>query len=72
MLIRSQDKKKIVNLCQIKTLYIENSYIYIDNYTLPLAQYKSEEDAIKVLDSICRAHIDNCKIFTMPQMEEIG
>jgi hypothetical protein len=62
MLIRSQDKRKIINLNNIDYIYcqeiikaIEHTY-YIMYNSIWLGKYSSEEEAIKVLDDICEQY----------------
>lgn len=86
MLIRSQDKEKIVNLDNVEVLYIDqlrdggNFKIFT---CCLLGEYKSKEKCIAVLDEIQNAHqyIEECKytgigasqpefVFCMPEEKE--
>ena len=51
MIIRSQDKKKIFNLEQIRKIDCETNMIIADDVSI-LGEYSTEEKAIKVLDMI--------------------
>lgn len=61
MIIRSQDKKGIVNLNNIDTICIEKNHCGCDvvcfngirEFCSKIGEYSTEEKAIKVLDMIC-------------------
>lgn len=61
MLIRSADKKTIVNLSNVNIMEVENLEecsdcgVWIDGYKM--AGYETEERATEVLDEICNAYI---------------
>lgn len=65
MLIRSQNKKSVIVLDNIKRLSIVNSTsntyeLYADiGYSKYLGEYSTEEKAIKVLDKICEEYTKN-------------
>ena len=80
MIIRSQNKKAIVNMNMIDTIEERNKQIrYFSGGGMEtvgvLGKYSTEEKAIKVLDMIC----DACRnmaftdgvIFQMPQDSEV-
>lgn len=83
MIIRSQDKKGIVNLNNIDTLCIEQNHCGCDVVCFnglresrsKIGEYSTEEKAIKVLDMIC----DACRnvaftdgvVFRMPADEDV-
>ena len=79
MIIRSQDRKSIINYSCIDKIYIRETDIWIriiarDNIER-IAAYSTEEKAIKVLDMIedaCRnmAFTDGV-VFQMPQDSEV-
>lgn len=85
MIIRSQNKKGIINLNNIDTIGIEPNHCGCDvvgyNGTqescVKLGEYSTEEKAIKVLDMICNAcrntaFIDeSAVVFQMPQDSEV-
>lgn len=57
MLIRSQDKKVMINfdnVCQVRTggLNDDRLIVLVDDIVVVLGQYSSEEKALKVLDMI--------------------
>lgn len=64
MLIRSQDKKNLININAAAQLYVDHKTVYVDfNNDLTegyqeLGDYSSEEDAIKVLDMIQETYTD--------------
>ena len=86
MLIRSQDKLKIVNLQNLDKITVSESYsVYSfagDNVTT-LGTYSTKEKAIKVLDMICNFYTEHLEeiyndqepfvraVFQMPQDEEV-
>ena len=55
MIIRSQDKKKIFNLEQIRKIDCETNSVMADDISV-MGTYSTEEKAIKVLDMICDAY----------------
>lgn len=82
MIIRSQNKKAIVNLNMIDTIEERDNQIrYFSGGGMEtvglLGQYSTEEKAIKVLDMICNAcrniaFIDEqAVVFEMPQDSEV-
>lgn len=74
MIIRSQDKKKLFNLEQIRKIDCETNSVMADDVSV-MGIYSTEEKAIKVLDMIC----DACRnmaftdgvVFQMPQDSEV-
>ena len=75
MLIRTQDKKGIVNMDNIDTICIvENQVQYYSGGTDSiglLANYSTEEKAIKALDKICDFYFRCDGIFEMPLDSEV-
>lgn len=83
MIIRSQNKKAIVNLNMIDTIEERDNQIrYFSGGGMEtvglLGQYSTEEKAIKVLDMICNAYenyrggnVYEHSIFNMPIDEEV-
>lgn len=55
MIIRSQDKKKIFNLEQIRKIDCETNSVMADDVSV-MGTYSTEEKAIKVLDMIQKAY----------------
>lgn len=85
MLIRSQDKEKIIILQNVGSISIrfisENGYAIDAMFTgktgETIAHYFSKEKAIKVLDMISQNYAESEKyiirrLFQMPQDEEVG
>lgn len=75
MLIRSQNREKIVNLDNIDTIAISGRCEIVAYNGSPetetiLGKY-SEEKLILVLDMIESHYIGQCKVFQMPQENEI-
>ena len=76
MIIRSQDRKKILNLEQIRKIDCETNSVMADDVSV-MGVYSTEEKAIKVLDMICDAcrniaFIDEqAVVFNMPQDSEV-
>lgn len=76
MLIRSQNKKIIIDLCST-TIKTANNVIfaYGNNLTSDawdvLGKYDSEEKCIKVMDMICSVYADRHSIFDMPYNGEV-
>ena len=79
MLIRSQDKTKLVDIAG-KTISIDRANtigIMCANSNVLLGKYTSKEKAIIVLDLIGRAYNNfetgfRCDVFQMPKDEEIN
>lgn len=75
MLIRSQDKKTIVNMNNIDTICtMENQLQYFnggDSSMGVLGEYSTEEKAIKVLDMMCYNNFWCQDVFQMPQDDEV-
>ena len=87
MLIRSQDKKSLINLDNLNNIRIctgkcedaEVSRIYAESgivsTNMPIAEYSTEAKAIKVLDMIegaCENQSERCRyVFQMPVDEEV-
>lgn len=81
MLIRSQDKKKIFNLEQIRKIDCETNSVMADDVSV-MGTYSTEEKALKVLDMIME-HYDKVmdarhwndeyqeNYFIMPSDEEV-
>lgn len=83
MIIRSQDKKKIFNLEQIRKIDCITNSVMADDISV-MGTYSTEEKAIKVLDMICAEYqyAEECKhtgvgsappefVFQMPSDEEV-
>lgn len=75
MLIRSQDKKILINFNQIQSLGIytkkdKSCEIFVNNYPI-IAQYSTEEKAIKILDMIQEEYKKCNIVFQMPLDEEV-
>lgn len=75
MLIRSQNKKCIINLNNVDTLeYRENKIVYYnggEETKGTLGTYSTEEKAIKVLDMIQKSYERRWEIFEMPRDSEV-
>lgn len=80
MLIRSQNKKSIINLSNIDLINADNETIraYNGNSSTTLGKYSTQEKAIKVLDQIqysCITITNGSKyfspVFQMPQDNEV-
>jgi hypothetical protein len=56
MLIRSQDKRKIINLENILQISINDGCFYVTGLICSIGEYNSNEEAISVLDKICDAY----------------
>lgn len=73
MLIRSQDKKFLIDIQGIE-IYIVGTEIrisrWVDHYDM-LGEYSTKEKALEVLDLIEMDYTMNCKICNMPQEDEI-
>lgn len=78
MLIRSQDKTKLVDIAG-KTIAIDRAnaiVIMYANSNVLLGKYTSKENALKVLDLIGQAYNNfetgfRCDVFQMPKDEEV-
>lgn len=82
MIIRSQDKKKILNLEQIRKIDCETNSVMADDISV-MGIYSTEEKAIEVLDRIAKKYsryqcLKACgriseedAIFQMPSDEEV-
>ena len=84
MIIRSQDKKRIVNFDNIEKISVygrfedvlddKPNYWTVETPTACLGQYTSEERAIKSLAGICEAYRmfgDKSKVIDMLQDDEV-
>lgn len=76
MIIRSQNKKAIVNLNMIDTIEERDKQIrYFSGGGMEtlglLGEYSTEAKAIKVLDMICVKVMLEYKVFEMPSDEEV-
>ena len=74
MLIRSQNKKELHNLDEIKMIgVVTNSQDYFVevNSQHTIGVYSTEEKAIKVLDMITTNYERRWEVFQMPQDSEV-
>ncbi len=77
MLIRSQDKRMIVNFDNICTVSAfpekdsEDIYVEDDTGSLMVGRYSAKEKAMKVLDMIQEAYINGHIDFQMPEDSEV-
>lgn len=77
MIIRTQNKKGIVNFNTVDTICVDNNvpvirYYCGDEITAgTLGTYSTEEKAIEVLDRICDFYFRCEGIFEMPQDSEV-
>lgn len=79
MIIRSQDKRSIVNLNCIDTIGIEQNTCECDivcfnggqESKVKIGEYTTEEKAIKVLDMIQSDYEIRWEVFQMPQDSEV-
>lgn len=80
MIIRSQDKKSIVNMDNIDTIDIRENLIRAFNggndMGINIGKYSTEEKAIKVLDMIAQNYVESEKyiirrVFQMPSDKEV-
>ena len=81
MIIRSQDRRGLVNLENIDTVCISTEWEIVTfngNVKSFWGTYSTEEKAIKVLDMICRAYeyfrggnVYEHSVFQMPQDSEV-
>lgn len=76
MLIRTQNKRAIVNLDSIDSICTDGSceiFAYNGNSDtgINLAEYNTLEGCISVLDDIIDAYLGNEKVFDMPLEEDI-
>ena len=69
MIIRSQDKKKLFNLEQIRKIDCETNSVMADDVSV-MGTYSTEEKAIKVLDMIC--NFANEKYYEKVVTEQCG
>ena len=78
MLIRSQDKRMIVNfenICTVSAFPEKDSEdIYVEDGTgsLMVGRYSTKEKAIKVLDMLQEAYINGHSNYQMPEDSEVG
>jgi hypothetical protein len=85
MIIRSQDKKSIINFDRVDTLRLSRCvakgvikehyqtdvfYDMTDTFGV-LGTYSTEEKAIKVLDMIQSAYLQECLCIQIPQDSEV-
>lgn len=78
MLIRSQDRMKIKPINSCLEIYWTGSTLNIDGSIY--GEYSTEENAIKVLDMVCKAYKDfedyknlkNNRVFEMPKDDEVS
>ena len=80
MLIRSQNKIELINIQNVTDFYVCGGNIKAffntdsENF-VSIADYSTEEKAIKVLDSIQEYYINTannrCRVFQMPQESEV-
>jgi hypothetical protein len=70
MIIRSQDRKTIVNFDKITALSLMGKDICAhynsSEECYNLGNYKTDVDARKVFDYIQKCYLDDCKIYEMP------
>lgn len=79
MIIRSQDKKMIINFNNIDSICIEHNvceftvvgFNGLEESRIKLGAYFIEEKAIKVLDMIQSAYLQECLCIQMPQESEV-
>ena len=78
MLIRSQNKRMIVNFDNICTVSAfpekDSEDIYVEDGTgsLMVGRYSTKEKAIKVLDILQEAYINGHSNYQMPEDSEVG
>ena len=77
MIIRSQDKRIITTDMNLEIYHDERDKVFeISNGAVGIiGVYSTEEKAIKVLDMIYEQYqtsIHNCKVFQMPQDNEVN
>jgi hypothetical protein len=78
MLIRSQNKRMIVNFDNICTVSAfpekDSEDIYVEDGTgsLMVGRYSTKEKAIKVLDMLQEAYINGHSNYQMPEDSEVG
>lgn len=78
MLIRSQDKKNLINLDNVQSIYVNSSYytniptVMVgfndsdpDSYLI-IGKYSTKEKAIKALDMIQQEYEIGYKVYEMP------
>ena len=69
MLIRTQDRKTIVNFNNITKIYVSENWVYAED--IVLGKYKTHERAMEVLDALCvTAEFKSMMILTMMMPEE--
>ena len=68
MIIRSQDKKYVINFEQVDTVCLggvdgKRVITFTDSQVVTLGTYSTEEKAIKVLDMICEAYVKSQALY---------
>ena len=78
MLIRSQNKKMLLNIDGIRSFFVTESLEHEGKWDImakrlpELGSYSTEEKAIKVLDMVQRAYADSeLTKFTIPEIERM-
>lgn len=77
MLIRSQDKEKIINMTATNRIYVEEVYrangnlFDISTDETILGHYSTKEKAMKVLDMIQEAYVNGHIDYQMPEDSEV-
>ena len=77
MLIRSQDKEKIINMTATNRIYVEEVYrangnlFDISTDETILGHYSTKEKAMKVLDMIQEAYVNGHIDYQMPADSEV-
>lgn len=73
MLIRSQDKSRLINLNNTRELrFWECAQGFnITDCVCPIGNYSTREKALGVLDMIQEAYIDGYIVFQMPEDSEV-
>ncbi len=69
MLIRSQDKRRLLVLENIYDIHITHGTVYAIGDCIGI--YKNEEQAMRVLTEIQNSYVDGCKLYRMPQDSEV-
>lgn len=88
MIIRSQDKQRLINFGYVDTIYIEDNYVAEQSCKTPVAicarskgltqfifvlgEYKTMDQAIKALDLLQAAAERHHETFSMPQIDEVS
>ena len=69
MLIRSQDKKTIVNMDSISTIYLEGGKIkaQTEKGFIDVGSYYGTTKGMKVLDMLCEDYLDGTCVFYDPE-----